>query len=54
MLTMCFVDKKSCSEKLFNHTQATKISENKIYKQNCSMLQMLAHLVRKGMCVCVL
>ena len=48
MLTMCFVDKKSCSEKLFNYTQATKISENKFYEQNWSMLQMLAHLVRKG------
>ena len=34
MLTMCHVDKKSCSEKLFYHTQATKIFENKIYEQN--------------------
>ena len=25
---------KICSEKLFCHTQATKISENKIYEQN--------------------
>ena len=48
MLIMCYVDKKSCSEKLFNHTQAIKITENKIYEQNCSMLQMLAHSVRRG------
>ena len=34
MLTMRHVDKKNCSEKTFDHTQATKISENKIYEQD--------------------
>ena len=49
-LTMRYVDKKSWSEKLFHHTHVTKVSKNKIYEQNCSMLQMLTHLVQKGFC----
>ena len=48
MLIMCYVDKKSCCEKLFHHTQAIKISQNKIYEQNWSMLQTLTHSGRKG------